>query len=83
MGHLRRDGNNTQERDREVDRILAVETRLTVRQGQVLVSSRVKVWAQNRKVSSSLEDCVGVSMAVLHSFRVGVFFYNFLFFIIF
>lgn len=57
MGHLRRDGTNTQEKVKEVDRILAVGTRLAVRQGQVLVSSRVKVWAQNRKGSIALEDC--------------------------
>lgn len=35
MGCLRKDETNTQEKEREVGRILAVGTRLAVRQGQV------------------------------------------------
>lgn len=72
LGRLRKDETNTQEKEREVGRILAVGSRLAVRQGQVLISSRVKVWAQNRKGSSSLEDCF-----YFNFFKFVIFFFFF------
>lgn len=77
MGLLRRDRDNTQER--EMDRTLAEETRLVIRQGQVL-DQVSQVWAEDLK-APVLWRIVWVSVGLCDTIsELGSFFLVFLFF---